>query len=213
MSESDKLDLKKVHKALYGPSAANCSIVEVPPLNILCVEGAGDPNSSQEYSDAVSALFTVSWTLKFMLKQRPGLPDYSVMPLESLWWSEDDQRFDARDKSAWQWRALIVQPDFVTSEFVSDAVDKARGKKPLAALEILRLERFDEGTAAQIMHIGAWADEQPTIERLHAFIADRGYARVGRHHEIYLSDPARTAVDKLKTVIRQPVQKQSGTGK
>jgi hypothetical protein len=128
------------------------------------------------------------------------------MPLEGLWWVADMSTFTVEDKSAWSWTAMIAQPDSVTQAMVDEAVAQATRKKALPAAPSLRLERFKEGRAAQVMHIGPYAAEGPTIQRLHAFIAEHGCERAGRHHEIYLSDPRRADPAKLKTVIRQPVR-------
>ncbi len=205
MTASAKLDMKKALKEFYAPSARQCALVDVPALNILFVDGAGDPNTSQDFSDAISALYTTSFTLKFMLKGRGGWPDYSVMPLEALWWVDDWEGFSLDNKNEWSWRALIVQPEHVTAEMVQEAMAEARKKKALLALEKVQFERFTEGLSAQVLHLGPYAQERPTVERLHAFIAEQGYAPIGKHHEIYLSDPGRTAPDRLKTVVRQPV--------
>jgi hypothetical protein len=201
-----KIDLKKELKHLYNPSAKQVSVVDVPPMCFLMVDGAGDPNVSAEYEAAVKVLYSLSYTLKFGLKKSAGI-DYAVMPLEGLWWT-DDPDYDMRDKTAWQWTAMIMQPDFITAERVAEAMDEVRGKKELVALDKVRLESLHEGLCAQIMHIGPYAAEEPTIARLHAFIRENGYELRGKHHEIYLSDPRRTAPDKLRTPVRQPIRMQ-----
>lgn len=202
--ESEKIDLKKTLKEFYAPSAKAPALVTVPPLHVLCVEGSGDPNTSPGFSQAVEALYSTSYTLKFMLKKRAQTPDYTVMPLEGLWWADDMGSFALGNRNEWLWRALIVQPDFVTAADVEEAKTQAAAKKSLPALDSLRFEVFDEGLAAQIMHIGPYAAEAPTIQRLHDFIAEQGLVRSGRHHEIYMSDPGRTAPEKMKTIVRQP---------
>jgi hypothetical protein len=200
-----KLDFKRVFKELYAPSKTP-AMVDVPELTFLMIDGAGDPNTSQDYKDAVEALYAVSYGLKFAIKRSPDGFDYGVMPLEAQWWVDDMSTFSVTDKAAWQWTAMIMQPDEVTIEQFEDAVDKAVARKSLRAASKLRLERFREGRAAQVLHLGPYRDEGPTIDRLHAFIADQGNARAGKHHEIYLSDARRTAPERLKTVIRQPVE-------
>jgi hypothetical protein len=146
----------------------------------------------------------VSYTLKFARKRGPEVIDYAVMPLEGLWWSRDMASFRRGDKSRWLWTAMILQPSFITRAEVIDAVAAAQKKHPSAGLRHLRFESFAEGRAAQLMHIGPYADEGPNIERLHAFIAEQGGKLSGKHHEIYLSDPRRAAPDKFRTIIRQP---------
>ena len=199
-----KIDHKKELKHLYGPPAKEVSVVDVPPMSFLMVDGQGDPNTSQAYQEAVGALYSVSYTLKFMVKKGEMMIDYKVMPLEGLWWTEDMSRFSMDEKEAWKWTAMIMQPDFVTAELVEAAKDQAQRKKGLVAISLTRFKVFREGRAAQIMHIGPYAEEAPTIEKLHEFIAAQGGTLSGMHHEIYLSDPNRTAPEKLKTIIRQP---------
>ena len=191
-------------KRLYSPSAKECVLLEVPSMQFLMVDGKGDPNTSQEYQQAIEALYSLSYTLKFMLKKSGG-PDFKVVPLEGLWWTEGEG-FDMANKDAWLWTAMIRQPDFVTAAMVEEASAQANAKRELPALPRTRFESFDEGMSAQIMHIGPYADEGPTIERLHAFIREQGFELSGKHHEIYLGDPRRTAPEKLKTVLRQPAR-------
>ncbi|MCK6623720.1 MAG: hypothetical protein DPW09_02165 [Anaerolineae bacterium] len=200
-----KIDFRKELNHLYNPSAKAIREIDVPPLNFLMIDGAGDPNTSAAYQQAVEALFSVAYTLKFLIKKELTV-DYAVMPLEGLWWVEDMSHFSLDDKSAWQWTAMIMQPEYIVAELFEAACNQAARKKNLPALSRLRLEIFHEGRAAQIMHLGPYAAEAPTIEKLHRFIAAQGGQRVGKHHEIYLNDPNRTASEKLKTVIRQPFE-------
>jgi hypothetical protein len=200
-----KLDLKKEFKHLYRPSAKEVVVVDVPDMKFLMIDGRGDPNTAQEYQDAIEALYAVSYTLKFKIKKGEAAVDYVVMPLEGLWWAEDMADFSTADKDAWQWTAMIVQPDFVTQELVDEVVQEVREKKNPPALSKVRFESYHEGLSVQILHIGPYSEEGPTIEKLHAFAESNGYQLRGRHHEIYLSDPRRTAPEKWKTVIRQPV--------
>jgi hypothetical protein len=199
-----KVDFKVAHKELYRASR-DPALVDVPELAFLMVDGHGDPNTATEYTQAVEALYTVSYSLKFAIKRaRDGL-DYGVMPLEGLWWVADMSKFTSSKKSDWDWTAMIMQPDQVTQDLLEDALANATAKKSLPAAAKLRLERFCEGPAAQVMHIGPYDAEGPTIKRLHELIAESGRTRRGKHHEIYLSDPRRSAPEKLRTIIRQPV--------
>ena len=200
-----KIDYKKELKHLYLPSTKQCELVEVPTMNFLMIDGAGDPNTTQAYEEAVEALYAVSYTLKFMIKKGEQAVDYTVMPLEGLWWVPNMAEFSVSRKDKWLWTALIMQPEFVSAALVDAAIVETAEKKNPAALPRLRFKPYQEGLAAQIMHIGPYADEAPTIAKLHAFIAEQGHTLRGKHHEIYLSDPRRTAPEKLKTVIRQPV--------
>lgn len=200
-----KIDLKKEMKHLYQPTAKEVVQVEVPPLNYLMVDGEGDPNTSQEYAHAVEALFSVSYAAKFMLKKGPQALDYSVMPLEGLWWADDMAAFVANDKTKWKWTMMILQPSFVANEVINAAIAEVRKKKNLPCVDRLRLELFSEGLCAQILHLGPFSEEGPTIERLHEFIDSRS-GRRGKHHEIYLSDIRRADPKKWKTIIRHPMK-------
>lgn len=193
---------------LYRPPAEP-EILDVPAMQFLMVDGAGDPNSATEYQEAIQALYGAAYGLKFMLK-KAGRADFHVSPLEGLWWAPDMRAFAAGAKHEWRWTAMIMVPDDVTAKDFEHAREDLRRKRPSPAVEKLRLERFHEGAAAQVMHVGPYSAEAPTIERLHAFIHERGFTFDGRrqkHHEIYLGDPRRAKPEKLRTVIRQPFVK------
>lgn len=202
----DKLDLKKQLKSVYQASAATVNEVDVPAFNFLMIDGQGDPNFSDSYAAAVEALFTVAYTLKFMIRKSSAAIDYAVMPLEGLWWADDMAAFVADRKSEWRWTMMIMQPDFITAEMVTDAIAAAGKKKTLPALQQLRFERFNEGHCAQILHKGPFSEEGPTIDRLHQYIDEHGKL-TGKHHEIYLSDIRKAAAENWKTIIRQPMKK------
>ncbi len=200
----DKVDLKKELKNLYNPSAKEVSVVDVPAMNFLLVEGEGAPTSPQ-YSEAIEALFSVAYTLKFMIKKGKGV-DYTVMPLEGLWWVDDMTKFSAERKDEWKWTAMIMQPKYVSADDFQAAVEQVKKKKNPAALSKVRFESFKEGTAAQIMYIGPFSAEGPTITKMHANIQNSGHTLSGKHHEIYLNNPGTTAPEKLKTILRQPMK-------
>ena len=199
--------MKKIgyQKHLYGPSAKKVEVVEVPQMNFLMVDGEGDPNTAKSFSDAIEALFPLSYTLKFMIKKGETGVDYCVLPLEALWWSDDMTAFATGNKDAWQWTVMIMQPEFITGKMVEKAMEDVEKKKKPVALPLVRFEAFKEGRAAQIMHIGPFTEEGPTIEKVHRFIEDSGSLRTGKHHEIYLSDIRRAAPEKWKTIVRQPL--------
>ncbi len=201
-----KIDLRKEWKHLYKPSPKKVEIVDVPQMNFLMIDGRGDPNTSQEFQEAVEALFGVSYTAKFMVKKGETAVDYSVMPLEGLWWMDDMAEFSIDRKHEWKWTTMIMQPEYVSADFLQAAMAQVEKKKNPAALSKLRFESYHEGESAQIMHIGPFAEEGPTIAKIHQFIEDNGYALSGKHHEIYLSDFRKAAPEKLKTVIRQPLK-------
>jgi hypothetical protein len=206
-----KLDLKKTLKAYYEAKSAPI-FVEVPAMNFLMIDGAGNPNTSADYAEIVQTLYSVAYTLKFKVKKEIAI-DYPVMALEGLWWGQDMNLFSAEKKEAWLWTMMISTPDFITPELVETAKVEARKKKSLPALPRLRFASFTEGFSAQLMHIGPYSAEAENIRRLHDFIRANGYAFDGKtqkHHEIYLSDPRKAAPEKLKTIIRQPVRSGSG---
>jgi len=202
-----KFDFKKEYKELYIAQANRISLVSVPKFNFLMIDGHGDPNISAQFQQAMDALFSVSYTIKFMLKKGGQQIDYGVMPLEGLWWTDNSNNFWMQDKALWNWTIMIMQPEFVTSPIIEQGTAQAGKRKYLPMLSHLRLEAMNEGLCAQVLHIGPYDKEPPTIQKLHAFIKDNGYKLNGKHREIYLSDVRRAAPDKLKTIIRQPICK------
>lgn len=202
----EKADLRKSMNTFYAPSAKDFSLVQVPPLHYLMIDGHGDPNTAPAYMSAVEWLYSVSYPVKFMSKKDLGR-DYAVMPLEGLWWADDMNAFITRDKSAWSWTMMILQPDWITKVMIDAAIEKASAKLG-APPPSLRLETLDEGLCVQIMHIGPYDAEGPVLARLHGeFLPQNGLTETGHHHEIYLSDPRKSAPEKLKTVLRQPVRR------
>lgn len=201
-----KLDWKKELRHLYQPSTKEVMQVDVPAMNFLMIDGKGDPNTSKEYAAAIEALFSVAYTIKFMVKKSALVIDYGVMPLEGLWWADDMSTFTTEDKSNWLWTAMVAQPPFVTQEMVNVAIAEVTKKKNPTAITKLRFEMFTEGKSAQIMHIGPFSEEGPNIAKVHHYIAENGRKLYGKHHEIYLSDIRKADPAKWKTVIRQPMR-------
>jgi len=202
-----KVDFKKAYKELYAPPK-KFVVVDVPEMQFLMVDGHGDPNVAQEYQDALEALYAVAYKIKFNSKKQLGR-DYVVPPLEGLWWADDMGSFStARDKSLWDWTMMIMTPEWIKAEIFADTLEVVRKSKSPAALDKVRLESYYEGLSIQIMHIGSYDDEGPTLMKLHAeFMPENSYVENGKHHEIYLGDPRRVAPEKLKTILRQPVRK------
>ena len=202
----EKVDHKKLMKEFYKPPRTPV-IVDVPPLQFLMIDGQGYPGTSVEYQQAMEALYPMAYTLKFSLK-KASVIDFTVMPLEGLWWAEDMEVFsiDSR-KEEWLWTSMIMVPQEVTNEHYTEAVEVVRKKKNPVALPKMRLETYHEGDSVQVMHFGPFSEEGPVIEAMHQFAFNEGYKLRGKHHEIYLSDPRRTAPEKLRTVIRQPIKK------
>ena len=200
----EKINYKKKLQHLYKPSVKEVEIVEVPQMNFLMIDGDGGPNHPT-FQNAIEVLFPLSYTLKFMIKKSDIGIDYGVLPLEGLWWADDMSSFIKDKKDDWKWTLMIMQPELVKKEMVVKAIEEVRKKKNPVALPLVRFESFAEGKAAQIMHIGPFSEEGPTVEKLHALIGDSGSQRIGKHHEIYLSDIRRAAPEKWKTIIRQPM--------
>ena len=204
-----KIDFKKELKHLYNPPAREPVIVDMPSMNYLMVDGAGDPNTAQEAGDAIEALYPVAYALKFLVKKEKAT-DYGVMPLEGLWWADDMAQFTPHNKDIWKWTYMIMQPEHISGDMVDKVLEQVQKKKNLTALHKVRFESLAEGLSAQIMHIGPFSAEGPTIERLHRFIKENGYSFDGlvqKHHEIYLSDIRKVAPEKMKTILRQPILK------
>lgn len=207
MEKVEKVDFKKTLKHLYLPPAKDFSQVEVPAMQFVMVDGAGDPNTSPVYRQALEWLYSVSYGLKFASKLTLKR-DYAVPPLEGLWWAEDMDTFLTREKDKWSWTMMIMVPDWIDRAMFDAAVTKAAGKLGAEPPASLRLEAFDEGLSVQIMHVGSYDAEGPTIARLHGeYLPANGLSENGHHHEIYIGDPRRTAPEKLKTVLRQPVRR------
>lgn len=201
-----KIDLKQDWKPYYAASARKPALIDVPKRKYLMIDGQGDPNTNPEFQDAIQALYGVAYTLKFSLKMGPEQIDYPVMALDGLWWT-DTEPFSAADKAAWKWTLMIAQPDVITAAMVRTAKAKVKERKGLARVDDIRLESWREGKAVQMMHIGPYSEEGPTIEKMQQFAAEQGYQLAGKHHEIYFSDPRRTKPEKLKTLLRHPVRK------
>ena len=204
----EKTDLKRDWKRFYNPGRKDFEIVDVPEFTFLMVDGQGDPNTAQSYADAIQALYAVAYGLKFSCKTQLE-KDFVVAPLEGLWWADSPDAFHRQlDKDSWKWTAMIHMPEWITSELFAAAVEQAEAKKNLPALPLMRLEVYCEGLAVQILHIGPYVEEGPTLLKLHEeFLPANNLVEAGLHHEIYLSDPRRTAPEKMKTVLRQPVRR------
>lgn len=200
-----KVDLKKAVPG-YAAKHGRFDLLELAPQHYLMIDGAGDPNTSGAYADALATLYPAAYALKFFSKRALGR-DYTVPPLEALWWADDMQTFTTRDKGAWKWTVMLLVPEWLGAEHVSDAASAAARKgAPLA--DRLRLETLAEGLVVQTLHLGPYDDEGPVLAEMHErFIPDAGLRMTGRHHEIYLSDPRRTAPEKLRTILRQPVER------
>ncbi|GGO79915.1 GyrI-like domain-containing protein [Nonomuraea cavernae] len=202
---TNKSDFKKSLDA-YQAKQGRFRIVEVPDLQYLMIDGHGDPNTSAAFSEAVEALYPVAYKLKFASK-RDLDRDYVVMPLEGLWWARDMDSFTvSRDKSRWDWTMMIMVPDWTDEKMFATAVERAGVKNRPARLGDVRLETLSEGRCAQTLHVGSFDDEADVLARMHQeFIPDHGFHMAGKHHEIYLSDFRKTAPDRQRTILRQPV--------
>jgi hypothetical protein len=201
-----KVDLKTLHRELYSAPRGRFVEVDVPPLTYLAVDGEGDPNSTASYREAVEALYTLSYALKFAARKRLGR-DHVVGPLEGLWTADDPGVFVRREKDAWRWTMLILQPDWVDADLVADVARQVRDTKELAALELVERRTLTEGRSVQTLHVGPYDAEGPVLASLHdEYLPTRGLTFAGPHHEVYLGDPRRTAPERLRTILRQPVR-------
>lgn len=198
------LDIRKMYKKYYQPKPGRVEILEIPRMNFLMIDGTGNPNTSREYADSVSALYSIAYSQKFKINKSKGI-DYNLLPLEGLWWMDDMELFSTDKKDEWKWTMMIQQPDLITGDEINSTILELEKKKPNPVYSRIRFEPFAEGLSAQIMHIGPYSAEKPTIDLLHRSITDQGYTLRAKHHEIYLGDPRKTAPEKLKTIIRQPV--------
>ena len=204
-----KIDYKKEFKQLYTASANEVVLVQVPEMYYLMIEGAGDPNTALAAKEAIETLFPLAYALKFKVKKELAM-DYSVMPLEGLWWADDMSKFSIDKKDNWRWIYMIFQPAIITEDFYKQILSEIARNKHLPAISKVRFETLDEGLSAQVLHVGPFSDEGKTLSKLHDFIKEKGYkidGTVKKHHEIYLSDYRKTNTEKLKTIIRQPVFK------
>jgi hypothetical protein len=216
MGDIVKLDLKKQLKHLYLPSAKEVVEVDVPEMQFAMIDGRIEPGvlpgDSPGFAEAIGALFSVSYTLKFVSKKRPVDPiDYTVMALEGLWTTPEGGA-DYATSDDWRWTLMMMQPDHITAEMFSEAVGQLRTKfakdgRPAGTLDRIRLDRFTEGLCVQIMHLGPYLDEPRTLEKMGIFAQAHGYVFRGRHHEIYLGDPRAAKPENLRTVLRHAVAK------
>lgn len=201
----NKIDYKKEYKQLYNASSTKVEFVDVPEFQFLMIDGKGNPNESKDFQHSVEALYGLAYTLKFMSKVENNF-DYTVMPLEGLWWSDDLNNFVTNNKNEWLWTLMIMTPKIININNLEIAKKRIMEKKELVLLDQVRLESYKEGKSAQILHIGSYSEEHINIMKIHKTIEEGGLKLVNKHHEIYLSDPRRTAPEKLKTILRQPYE-------
>jgi hypothetical protein len=199
----EKIDLKKQFKAAYK-ATTKPSILKIPPMKALMIDGMGDPKTSPEFRQDIEALYGLSYTMKFTLKKEQGL-DWTVMGMECLWWADDPTAFPEKRYEEWKYTILVVQPDFVTPKHLRRFAAELEEKKGSPMFRKVRLGTLREGLCAQVLHVGPYQEAPKTIVMLHEFIEAQGKTACGKHHEIYLNDPRRVAPEKLKTIMREPV--------
>jgi hypothetical protein len=204
------LDLRKQLKHLYAPPANKVSLVDVPAMQFAMISGVIEPgkgpSTSAAFKEALQALYGIAYTLKFMSKRRKSNPiDYPVMALEALWWVSQGSYLDPGQP--WKWTAMILQPGHITPKMFADGVAQLKEKKPSPGISRLRLKPFHEGLCVQALHLGPYAEEPRTLQRMQEFAAENGYVFRGKHHEIYLGDPTRSRPEKLRTTLRHPLKK------
>jgi len=204
----EKVDYRKKYHEFYSPPSDQVQAVTIPPMQFAMIDGKGaaeGPEQSPEFQNAIGALYGVTFTLKIGRKKAGVAPDYTIGPLEGLWWMTDGGEFDMQRPADWRWTLMIFQPEFITANDFAEAVEALKAKKSNPALDAVRLAMFDEGRVAQIMHIGPYAEEAEDIRKLDAYIQEHGFTSRGRHHEIYLGDPRRAKPVNLRTILRHPI--------
>jgi hypothetical protein len=222
----EKIDYKKTEKEFYAPKTEP-SVIQVPPMNFIMVDGQGDPNEvGGDYHKAVELLYSLSYSIKMGQKKNPSdslmsTPDYVVPPLEGFWWLEDITDMDFTQKSKYFWTSMIRQPDFVSPKLFEEAKKAVQKKKPELDVSKARLELFEEGFCVQCMHLGPYDAEPATLEKMEQYINLHNLKnnigsltsdnKIRRHHEIYLSDPRKANPATMKTILRHPVTGKDGT--
>ncbi|MHA2037751.1 MAG: GyrI-like domain-containing protein [Promethearchaeota archaeon] len=202
-----KVDFKKTQKEFYQPGSKVVVVINIPEMQFLMIDGIGSPGDSKEYQDALATLYPVAFKTKFLSKAKGK--DYVVPPLEGLWWADNMEDYKSGNRDKWKWTMMIRQPDWITEKIISEAIEITKKNKPELSelLDKLRMEKYNEGQSAQIMHLGPFSEEGPTVDKVHKFIAKQNGNYDGfkqKHHEIYLSDPRKAKPENMKTVIRQP---------
>ncbi len=206
-------DFKKEEKKYYLPKRKP-EIIAIPAMKFIAVSGQGDPNKPDgDYQKALSQLYTLAYTIKMSKlgdHRMAGYFDFVVPPLEGLWWQKGKGEVDFQNKDDFEWISMIRIPDFVNEQELEWAKNQALAKKKVDCSDVNLLE-MAEGLCAQILHVGPYDDEPATIQILDTYIRQQGFVldlnEKRHHHEMYLSDPRRTAPEKLKTVIRHPIRK------
>jgi hypothetical protein len=203
---TEKYNFKKAYKAFYAPKNVTFELIEIPVLRYLALDGQGSPES-EGFSRGIQALYSTAYPLKF-IAQAATARDYSIPPLEALWWADDYSAFTTNDRNAWKWTLLSAIPEWVTPQHLEAAVIKAQAKG-IALSSHIEIRELSEGLSYQALFTGPFSDEGPVLAHLHdAVMPDSGYTFNGLHHEIYLSDMRKTTPEKFKTIFRQPVRKQ-----
>jgi hypothetical protein len=202
-----KIDYKKELKEHYNPSKKAPELVTIPERNFIMIDGLGNPNTSSEFQNSVEALYSVSYNLKFMVKKGKMEIDYGVMPLEGIWWCDDMNDFSVYNKGIWKWSLMIMQPEFITKVMFEEAVKEVKEKKKIEKVGKLSFKGFKEGLSVQMMHIGPFSTEPETLKKMESFMAEEGFVKTAKHHEIYLNDFRKIAPEKMKTILRQPVKR------
>jgi hypothetical protein len=206
----EKIDFKKTLKNLYSPSQNNFSTANIPKMNFLTIVGKGNPKTSNDFQEAVEALYNVSYSIKMSPKKGnipKGYFEYVVPPLEGLWWIRGEE-FNLNNKERFEWKLMIMQPEFVNEELVKSAIELSKKNKGISSIDKIKFESYEEGLSVQILHVGTYDSEKETIEKMKEFIKKNSLNENGLHHEIYLSDPRKTSPEKNKTILRQPVKKE-----
>jgi hypothetical protein len=204
MATVTKVDYTSALRHLYR-AREEPNLVEVPPMRFLMIDGQGEPDGSDTFTEAVEALFAVAYAVKFQVRAEAGV-DFGVLPLEALWWLPHAHLWDFAAGSDRQWTLMVMQPEIATDEVVGGMLDRIATTGSPPGVDRIRFAPYEEGSAVQCLHQGSSRAQRASLERLRAFIVELGMVPTGKHHEIYLSDPHRTAAHRLRTILRQPVR-------
>jgi hypothetical protein len=207
MATVTKIDYTSALRHLYR-AREEPDLVEVPPMRFLMIDGQGEPDASATFTEAVEALFAVAYAVKFQVRAEAGI-DFGVLPLEALWWIPHAHLWDFAAGSDRQWTLMVMQPEIASDEVVRGMLDRVAASTNPPGVDRIRFEPHEEGSAVQVLHLGSFRTQRATLEQLHAYVVELGMVPTGKHHEIYLSDPHRTAPHRMRTILRQPVRARS----
>ena len=203
-----KIDLKKTLPDMYSADKHSVSIVDVPRVKYIMLEGKGDPSAGASMRYAAETLQILARTMRAINKRNPDTPDFTIMPLEAQWWAETVGAFVNDDRQRWYWNSMIALPNFITRDVFREAKKKLlKTKRIYPGLRKVKYKTVKDGLSVQLLHVGAFERQGDAIDVIHEYILENGYKLSGLHHEIYLNDMTRHLPQRMRTVVRQPVDK------